>query len=49
MCEDDLEKLTSLKVIIKEALKLRPPGPLLVFQESLKDVNINRVVIAAGT
>ncbi|XP_021762362.1 cytochrome P450 71A6-like [Chenopodium quinoa] len=49
VCEDDLEKMSYLKAVMKEALRLHAPGPLLIFHESIQDARINGFDIAAGT
>ena len=49
ICEEHLEKLTYLKAVVKESLRLHPPAPLLVFHESSEDVKLNGFDVAAGT
>ena len=47
--EDDLEKMKYLQPILKEAMRLHTPLPLLISRESTQDVNLMEYDIAAGT
>ncbi|XP_076881650.1 cytochrome P450 71A2-like [Bidens hawaiensis] len=47
--EDDIDKMPYLKAVLKEALRLHAPIPLLVPRESTKDVKLLGYDIPSGT
>ncbi|KAK9072382.1 hypothetical protein SSX86_008816 [Deinandra increscens subsp. villosa] len=47
--EDKLEKMPYLKSVLKEALRLHAPGPLLIPHESTQDVKVLGYDIPSGT
>ncbi|KAK4398532.1 cytochrome [Sesamum angolense] len=47
--EDDLPKLSYLKAVIKETLRMYPPAPLLLPRETLEKCNIEEYIIPAKT
>ncbi|XP_071733354.1 3-beta-hydroxylase-like [Rutidosis leptorrhynchoides] len=47
--EDDLEKMKYLQAVLKEAMRLHTPLPLLISRESTKNVKIMGYDVAAGT
>ncbi|XP_050207005.1 dimethylnonatriene synthase-like [Mercurialis annua] len=47
--ESDIENLKYLRAIVKETLRLYPPGPLTGIREALEDCNINGYFVAKGT
>ncbi|XP_058227453.1 cytochrome P450 736A117-like isoform X2 [Rhododendron vialii] len=47
--EDDLGRMHYLNAVVKEALRIRAPVPLLIARESIQDVRVMGYDIAAGT
>ncbi|KAI4303833.1 hypothetical protein MLD38_039421 [Melastoma candidum] len=47
--DKDTDNMPFLKAVLKEALRLHPPIPLLVPHRATKDVNIKGYDIDAGT
>ncbi|KAK1268983.1 Cytochrome P450 71A9 [Acorus gramineus] len=47
--ESDMVKLPYLKAVVKEGLRIHPPGPILIPHESLKDATVQGYHIPAKT
>jgi cytochrome P450 len=46
---EDLKEATTLKAVIKETLRLHPPGPVGVPHENMEEICINGYTIPKGT
>ncbi|KAB1671354.1 hypothetical protein [Gossypium barbadense] len=49
LTESDTKNLVYLQSIIKETLRLYPPGPLSVIHEAIEDCTVNGYHVSAGT
>lgn len=47
--EEQLDKLSYMKAVIKEVLRLHPPAPLLLLRESLQDWQLHEYNIPKQT
>lgn len=47
--ESDVEKLVYLQAIIKETLRLYPPGPVLIPHQAMEDCQVGGFDVPAGT
>lgn len=47
--EEEVENMKYLKAVIKEVLRLHPPGPILIPRQLSQDVKVKGYDISAGT
>lgn len=49
VAEEEVENMKYLKAVVKEVLRLHPPGPLLIPRQLSENVKLKGYDIASGT